>query len=1272
MVFQKDANYKNRVLVLLAICLIFLNIIQNILASDILVNTNDLSTQWASSANNNTLILNVDQNLNSQAGKTLTGGSNGNYHIKANGAETILGATGPNYYTSVDIISLSGNNSTLWLEGENAANPLTLKHETNAAGSAVRINGNGNTLRATNTYIADHYYDISLGPKFSSGGAIYVTGTSNTLIFDGEKTVFDHNGYRSIGYAKDGGGLYLDGTGTTEENRSYINFDAKETIFSNHGHGSGTSDEGRALYTTGVVTVNFNSAKTLFLDNNAGSGGAIAASGSSWGVRSIYNFNSDETLFKGNTARLKSAAMSAAGIVVNFNGKVTFEENNKGSTDSYVGGVMMAEGSAELFFNNDTYFLRNQEGVTGNLSSAPAVLTIHGYSTAWFSGDNTVFQENHSYLGDGLNNTLEGGAINVDDYSNVYFNGKNVLFDKNTTRGSLNAIVMNHTGGGAAIGALRGNMVFDVDSLQFIENQSINGSGGAIKVSDGNIEIHAREAIFRKNSMFVENGANPNQCDRGGGAILINKGVLTLDADTILFEENSSGANAFKGGGAIMLDGEWKRGDSILNCISNNLTFSNNYSDYVGGAISSTGSLLNFQSIQTTFINNNAGTNGGAIYAGYCDDYYGNKVSGQVVFQKANILFDGNHADGRGGAIYMDGGSVTFECEVNQGLPILPTSYYYNGATFINNADSLGANVIHFSNEPGSQLNLFLKPNGDIHFYGPVTSDGDNGNINKKGLGRAFFYGDNDYGGKVNIDEGPLTIRNDMTNPLLQMGSLGNTTTVFNIDGANAYINPAINVNNSQVARLYGSMINVSNGGRYNPGYISQQTVGAVDYGRAISLSITDPTLASKLDWDNPLASVQLISADGGIGNEWDLKATVKRGLGGFQGLSTNLDLVRGWGELHDTIRCAMDDIYFYGRATDDQKYAMYQIFERGPGQYLAARQSDFRSLAGKLHNQALSGFFMDRPVDHSQKNDIMRYSPKQQRFWEGDGGRFANVSGTRLWGNYGKRWAVKHGLTGYEYAPFDLTIGYDTFDYNGVLGFAVQYHEGYMVDRYHDYAASSNKVQGMTGAVYGSYVPGDWYVTWCGMFDGSSNEMTTRAMFTPDIAYGEFRSFGLGLMAEVGREFRFRRLHVTPYTGLDMTLWLTSSFTETGSDLNRRFGSGNAHVVEVPFGMRFSRRYTVGGRDSRLYVTPSVDLAYVHNFGDPNVDTSASFVYSASSPKWYPGNGVFTDRDMFRLRTNLTLARFNQTLAWNVGYGLDVRKGYSDNQFETTLMLAW
>ena len=1267
MVFRKNTNNKKCVLALCVACLVFLNIAQNILASDILVNTNDLSSIWLSSANNNTLILNVDQNLNSQTFKTLTGGSNGNYHIKANGAETILGAAGANEYVSVDIISLTGNNNTLWLEGENAANPLTLKHETNAAGSAVRINGNGNTLRATNISIADNYYDNSSAGN-SSGGAIYVMGTSNTLIFDGEKTVFDHNGYRSRSSAKTGGGIYLVG-GNTEAGRSFINFDAKETVFSNHG--SGISDEGRGLYTEGVVTVNFNSEKTLFLDNNAGSGGAITASGSSWGIRSIYNFNSDETLFKGNTARLKSAAMSVIGIIVNFNGKITFEENNNNRNGDYLGGVMMTEGSAELFFNNDTYFLRNQEGLTGADTQAPAVLTIYGSSTVWFSGENTVFQENHSYLGDNHNITLEGGAIMINDYSEVYFNGKNVLFDKNTTRGSLNANVMSHTGGGAAIGALRGNMVFDVDSLQFIENQSINGSGGAIKVSDGNIEIHAREAIFRKNSMFVESHATPNYFtdprERGGGAILINKGVLTLDAETILFDENSSGANAFKGGGAIMLNGEWKRGDSVLNCISNNLTFSNNHSDYVGGAISSTGSLLNFQSIQTTFINNNAGTNGGAIYAGYCDDYYGNKVPGEIVFQKANILFDGNHAGGRGGAIYMDGGTVTFECEVNQGLPILPTSYYYNGATFINNTDSLGASVIHFSNEPDSQFNLFLKPNGDIHFYGPVTSDGDNGNINKKGLGRAFFYGNNDYGGKVNIDEGPLTIRNDMTNPLLQMGSFGNATTVYNIDGPDAYINPAINVDNRQVASLYGSAINISNGGRYNPGYVSQQSVGAVDYGGAISLSTADPTLASKLNWDNPLASAQLISDDGG--NEWDLKMTVKRGLGGFQGLSPNLDLVRGWDELHDTIRCAMDDIYFYGRATDDQKYAMYQIFERGPGQYLTARQSEFRSLSGKLRNQALSGFFIDRP---SQENGIVRYSPKQQRFWEGAGEQFANTSGTRLWGNYGKHWTVKHGLTGYDYAPFDLTMGYDTFDYKGVLGFAVQYHEGFMVDRYHDYAASSNKIQGVTGAIYGSYVPGDWYVTWCGMLDGSRNKMTTRAMFTPDIAYGEYQSFGFGLMTEVGREFRLRRLHVTPYTGLDLTFWLSSSFTETGSDLNRRFGSGDAHVVEVPFGMRFSRLYTVGGSASRLQVAPSVDLAYIHNFGDPNANSSASFVYSASSPKWYPGNGVFADRDAFRLRTNLTLARSNQTLVWNIGYGLDIRSGYSNNQFETTLTLAW
>ena len=174
-------------------------------------------------------------------------------------------------------------------------------------------------------------------------------------------------------------------------------------------------------------------------------------------------------------------------------------------------------------------------------------------------------------------------------------------------------------------GAIASNQNFTIaGSVQFINNSADQGgaidSGGDVTIAD--------------NAQVVFQG---NHTKTNGGAIAANQHVTI--ADSVQFINNSANS-----GGAIGSDG------NVIIADNTHVVFHGDHAKSNGGAIASNQNVIIAGSVQ--FINNSA-RHGGAIAS--------NKVT---TADNTHVVFQANHADGVGGAIYNTNivlaGSVQF------------------------------------------------------------------------------------------------------------------------------------------------------------------------------------------------------------------------------------------------------------------------------------------------------------------------------------------------------------------------------------------------------------------------------------------------------------------------------------------------------------------------------------------------------------------------------------------------------------------------------------
>ena len=208
------------------------------------------------------------------------------------------------------------------------------------------------------------------------------------------------------------------------------------------------------------------------------------------------------------------------------------------------------------------------------------------------------------------------------------------------------------------------------------------GAGGAIRNDGGSVTISGGTNTFEKNNAEY------------GGVILNFIGDVTISGGTNIFENNSAtvyggainngdtitisgGTNTFKGNTANAAGGAICNGDGDITFSGGINTFENNMATLYGGAIINFIGHVTFSGGINTFTGNTAGVSGGAmvngdtlIFSGGTNIFTGNTagISGGAIYATSDVTitadtgdttFQGNTANNRPNAIYMDGTGTT-------------------------------------------------------------------------------------------------------------------------------------------------------------------------------------------------------------------------------------------------------------------------------------------------------------------------------------------------------------------------------------------------------------------------------------------------------------------------------------------------------------------------------------------------------------------------------------------------------------------------------------
>ncbi|MBN1372797.1 MAG: hypothetical protein JW987_12725 [Anaerolineaceae bacterium] len=407
--------------------------------------------------------------------------------------------------------------------------------------------------------------------------------------------------------------------------------------------------------------------------NGGGAGSALTVSGSAVTLR---NFD----ITNGNSAM-------GGGIRVVSNSNVILENSGvEGNRASSGGGVYIGSGSEVS--------LRDFSGIADNEA------TVAGGGARVYG--RLVGNDGTAYVN--FNSAPSGGGVSV-------VGGELELTGSNINHNTATAA----DGHGGGIEVSNAGIVTVIDSSTIASNVAYNGAG-----------IYADGATVTLNGMFYSNSAS----NSGGGVYLANNAELTATSTYIGYNDTNYENKAVNGGGMYVESGTVNFTGTIVNnqatangggiyILAGTITLTDsilqeNTSDVDGGAVYIAGGFL-FINGQWEIFDNQAGGNGGAV-----------AVAGAG---RANLVASGgasrletNHADGHGGAVYLNN-NQTVQIHADGGYPLNLTE------------NSAGANggALYANNEG------FFDTYGQVVFSGNSAPMGQGGGVYLSGGSRIWL-----------------------------------------------------------------------------------------------------------------------------------------------------------------------------------------------------------------------------------------------------------------------------------------------------------------------------------------------------------------------------------------------------------------------------------------------------------------------------------------------------------------------------------------------------
>lgn len=494
------------------------------------------------------------------------------------------------------------------------------------------------------------------------------------------------------------------------------------------------------------------------------------------------------------------------------------------------------------------------------------------------------------------------------------------------------------------------------------------------------------------------------------------------------------------------------------------------------------------------------------------------------------------------------------------------------------------------------------------------------------GDGGLYLWGNNnDFSGKININSGSFyamfeenqTSAQQAADPLGQRLSFSANNAAINF-GSNTFFRPMMNNNRTALAQLNIAKVTNASNAVLVPYEISR--LDPKDY-------IFNNNYQGFQGFDTPLTELT-------VNGSTDVRLTIKRELGGYQNLDPSIDIYRKSG-LGLIERELLDDIYLTGSVSDEIK----DMFEVAGG-------DDYINY-NNVHRATVRQF--NRQVNTRLHN---RNSENQQ---SGPGHMWIDTSFNKI----RKKQTSKNA--GYKYDPHGLAAGYDFEFIPGRLmsGLALSYTTGKVNTLTRSHINSKDDVSNYLLSLYGKYQMPNFYTSW----NLGGGYFTNKTHFdAADInTRGKYHSSALFANTETGYNLGGNFFEFKPYIGLEYTYLKTQSFNEKGLGA-RRFDKTDWNIFETPIGLRLSHDFIL----DQFIITPAADVAYAHNFGDTSIHTFASVIGGAGG-NWRVASDT-DNRDSLRGTAALKINHLTQPWALNIGYAIDYRSDYKDQQIFGTL----
>ena len=630
----------------------------------------------------------------------------------------------------------------------------------------------GNTAATTGGAFDNYFYNNTsvanstfTGNKAANGGAIYNHGEKDTT-GNFAKLAITGGSFNKNEATTNGGAIYNQGnlniTGSEFTNNTAGNYGGAiynatkvgDTYTGGVANISGAKFSTNNAYIGGAIMLHQGEMNikegTQFIGNTADFGGAIYTS-----TNSNVKLNIDDTLFQDNSA-LGSGAVGIFSNATITNSK--FINNETTATTGTGGGALYFGAKAAVLKLDNVLFQDNESATSGgaigtryatgnNLSDAILNITnstFTGNTAATTGGafDNYFYNNtsvaNSTFTG---NKAANGGAIYNHGDKDTKGNSANLkitggLFENNTASKKGGAIytesdlaISDTTFDGNKINsdsAVSGGAIFvdaidktiDIKNAIFTNNQALNtdsfdADGSAISVKNGIVNITG--STFENNkadwgtvyqyssgnsTINIDNSTFKNNIARSvGGVGIFQYGNIT----NTIFEGNKATDANDDGAGALLVG-------SLSQTKLENITFTDNYSASVGGAIATrditkgNNSAAKLDITNATFTNNSADKEGGAIY----NAFYHSVNSNDNVFV-SNSTFTGNKSATQGGAIYNAAADRAGHV----------SSIYIEDTSFTNNSANKEGGAIYSHGDI-----TLVATNKDIVFSGNSASKG--------------------------------------------------------------------------------------------------------------------------------------------------------------------------------------------------------------------------------------------------------------------------------------------------------------------------------------------------------------------------------------------------------------------------------------------------------------------------------------------------------------------------------------------------------------------